>query len=199
MVAACRSQDYQLKSSSRPTRSAHLMVGRGARRISGRPAPGEESSQPRYPSAGRRNPLGYASSVERLTDKLGRPVRDLRISVTDRCNFRCVYCMPKEVFGRDYAFLAATSCSRSRRSSGVAARLRRASGSRRSGSPAASRSSAATSSARSRCSRAIDGARPDADDQRRPARRARPGARGRRAATGSRSASTRSTTRCSAR
>jgi cyclic pyranopterin phosphate synthase len=38
-------------------------------------------------------------------DLLGRPVRDLRISVTDRCNFRCVYCMPKEVFGRDFAFL----------------------------------------------------------------------------------------------
>ncbi|HEY3069358.1 MAG TPA: GTP 3',8-cyclase MoaA [Gaiellaceae bacterium] len=40
-----------------------------------------------------------------LTDTLGRPVRDLRISVTDRCNFRCVYCMPKEVFGHDYRFL----------------------------------------------------------------------------------------------
>lgn len=40
-----------------------------------------------------------------LSDRLGRPLRDLRISVTDRCNFRCVYCMPKEVFGRDYAFL----------------------------------------------------------------------------------------------
>ncbi|HYU49713.1 MAG TPA: radical SAM protein, partial [Candidatus Limnocylindria bacterium] len=38
-------------------------------------------------------------------DRLGRPVHDLRISVTDRCNFRCVYCMPKEVFGRDFAFL----------------------------------------------------------------------------------------------
>ena len=38
-------------------------------------------------------------------DRLGRPLRDLRISVTDRCNFRCVYCMPKEVFGRDHAFL----------------------------------------------------------------------------------------------
>ena len=38
-------------------------------------------------------------------DVRGRPLRDLRISVTDRCNFRCVYCMPKEVFGRDYAFL----------------------------------------------------------------------------------------------
>ena len=38
-------------------------------------------------------------------DRLGRPLRDLRISVTDRCNFRCVYCMPKEVFGKDYQFL----------------------------------------------------------------------------------------------
>jgi len=40
-----------------------------------------------------------------LTDKLNRPLRDLRISVTDRCNFRCIYCMPKEVFGSDYHFL----------------------------------------------------------------------------------------------
>src|SRR5947208_16919999 len=40
-----------------------------------------------------------------LTDKLNRPLRDLRISVTDRCNFRCTYCMPKEVFGRDFQFL----------------------------------------------------------------------------------------------
>ena len=40
-----------------------------------------------------------------LLDQLGRPVRDLRISITDRCNFRCVYCMPKTVFGRDYPFL----------------------------------------------------------------------------------------------
>jgi len=40
-----------------------------------------------------------------LTDTLHRPLRDLRISVTDRCNFRCVYCMPREVFGPDYQFL----------------------------------------------------------------------------------------------
>ena len=40
-----------------------------------------------------------------LIDQLDRPLRDLRISVTDRCNFRCVYCMPRAVFGRDYAFL----------------------------------------------------------------------------------------------
>src|SRR6187399_2424832 len=40
-----------------------------------------------------------------ITDSLGRALRDLRISVTDRCNFRCPYCMPAEVFGRDFAFL----------------------------------------------------------------------------------------------
>src|SRR5262245_40508350 len=40
-----------------------------------------------------------------VADTLGRPVRDLRISVTDRCQFRCTYCMPREVFGRDFAFL----------------------------------------------------------------------------------------------
>ena len=44
-------------------------------------------------------------SHSNVTDKLDRPLRDLRISVTDRCNFRCPYCMPKEVFGADYAFL----------------------------------------------------------------------------------------------
>jgi cyclic pyranopterin phosphate synthase len=40
-----------------------------------------------------------------LADTLGRPLRDLRISVTDRCNFRCSYCMPKEVFDKDYQYL----------------------------------------------------------------------------------------------
>ena len=40
-----------------------------------------------------------------LGDALGRPLRDLRISVTDRCNFRCSYCMPKEVFDKDYPYL----------------------------------------------------------------------------------------------
>src|ERR1700694_2098153 len=40
-----------------------------------------------------------------VKDRLGRPLRDLRISVTDRCNFRCPYCMPAEVFGKEYAFL----------------------------------------------------------------------------------------------
>jgi cyclic pyranopterin phosphate synthase len=40
-----------------------------------------------------------------LEDRFHRPLRDLRVSITDRCNFRCVYCMPKEVYGRDYEFL----------------------------------------------------------------------------------------------
>ncbi|MEA2537530.1 MAG: 3,8-cyclase [Chloroflexota bacterium] len=42
---------------------------------------------------------------EPVLDRLGRRVHDLRISVTDRCNFRCTYCMPREVYGRDFAFL----------------------------------------------------------------------------------------------
>ncbi len=46
---------------------------------------------------------GEAGSV---TDIIGRPVRDLRISVTDRCNFCCPYCMPKEGFHRDFQYLA---------------------------------------------------------------------------------------------
>ena len=57
--------------------------------------------------AGRRKPLppvsGSAAGLAR--DRLGRAPRDLRISVTDRCNFRCTYCMPREVFGEDYRFL----------------------------------------------------------------------------------------------
>ena len=44
-----------------------------------------------------------------LTDTLGRNLRDLRISVTDRCNFRCGYCMPKEIFDKDYAYLPHSS------------------------------------------------------------------------------------------
>jgi GTP 3',8-cyclase len=43
--------------------------------------------------------------MEPIVDRLGRPLETLRISITDRCNFRCVYCMPKEVFGSEYRFL----------------------------------------------------------------------------------------------
>lgn len=45
------------------------------------------------------------NNMSRVLDRRSRPLRDLRISVTDRCNFRCTYCMPKEVFGHDFAFL----------------------------------------------------------------------------------------------
>src|SRR6202022_756987 len=48
---------------------------------------------------------GEEGMTPMLTDRLSRPLRDLRISVTDRCNFRCPYCMPATVFGKDYSFL----------------------------------------------------------------------------------------------
>src|SRR5881628_3501406 len=47
----------------------------------------------------------HPANTPPLADTRGRPLHDLRISVTDRCNFRCTYCMPKEVFGREYQFL----------------------------------------------------------------------------------------------
>ena len=54
-------------------------------------------------------PQGTASATgvpdSALSDARGRRLHDLRISVTDRCNFRCTYCMPKEVFDKDYAYL----------------------------------------------------------------------------------------------
>lgn len=50
-------------------------------------------------------PADLSPATGTLLDGRGRPVRDLRISVTDRCNFRCVYCMPKSVFDKDYTFL----------------------------------------------------------------------------------------------
>src|SRR5439155_12425812 len=51
-------------------------------------------------------PEGESGGSERSgRDTLGRSLHDLRISVTDRCNFRCIYCMPRDVFGPDYAFL----------------------------------------------------------------------------------------------
>lgn len=54
-------------------------------------------------------PAQLSAPTGLLSDTLGRPLRDLRISVTDRCNFRCNYCMPSEIFGKDYAFLPQTS------------------------------------------------------------------------------------------
>jgi len=51
------------------------------------------------------DPTTRIAATGLLSDRLSRPLRDLRISVTDRCNFRCSYCMPKEVFDKDYAYL----------------------------------------------------------------------------------------------
>jgi cyclic pyranopterin phosphate synthase len=50
-------------------------------------------------------PRAIVPATGRVADRLGRPLRDLRISVTDRCNFRCTYCMPKEIFDQGYPFL----------------------------------------------------------------------------------------------
>jgi len=50
-------------------------------------------------------PAAPIAATGLLSDTLGRPLHDLRISVTDRCNFRCSYCMPKEVFDKDYPYL----------------------------------------------------------------------------------------------
>jgi GTP 3',8-cyclase len=58
----------------------------------------------RHPSLPLPHAAGQALSTT-PTDALRRPLTDLRISVTDRCNFRCSYCMPKEVFDKDYAYL----------------------------------------------------------------------------------------------
>lgn len=54
-------------------------------------------------------PIGAAAPTGGLADRLQRPLRDLRISVTDRCNFRCGYCMPKEIFDKQYEFLPHSS------------------------------------------------------------------------------------------
>ncbi len=63
----------------------------------------------RYAASLPRIPLIETPPTGLLGDTLGRPLRDLRISVTDRCNFRCSYCMPKEVFDKHYSFLPHSS------------------------------------------------------------------------------------------
>jgi cyclic pyranopterin phosphate synthase len=61
----------------------------------------------RHPQRNRPQPLQAPTGL--LQDQWGRPLRDLRISVTDRCNFRCNYCMPKEVFDKNYQYLPHSS------------------------------------------------------------------------------------------
>jgi GTP 3',8-cyclase len=65
----------------------------------GRPLPGAKAP----------DLLPPADAAEHPTDRFARPLRDLRISVTDRCNFRCVYCMPRDVFGPGFDFLPRAS------------------------------------------------------------------------------------------
>jgi cyclic pyranopterin phosphate synthase len=60
---------------------------------------------PDHARAPERGPVPPRRHTAPLEDTRRRPLRDLRISVTDRCNFRCTYCMPKEVFGKDFQFL----------------------------------------------------------------------------------------------
>ncbi|HJV87013.1 MAG TPA: GTP 3',8-cyclase MoaA [Noviherbaspirillum sp.] len=59
----------------------------------------------RLTTAGSTIPSELEAPTGLLSDTLARPLQDLRISVTDRCNFRCVYCMPKAIFGKDHAFM----------------------------------------------------------------------------------------------
>ncbi|HEX9718737.1 MAG TPA: GTP 3',8-cyclase MoaA [Ramlibacter sp.] len=59
----------------------------------------------RFAAVAARVPAQSIPATGLLADSLGRPLRDLRISVTDRCNFRCSYCMPKEVFDKNHPYL----------------------------------------------------------------------------------------------
>ncbi len=64
-----------------------------------------DDHNPQQARAAERGPVPPRRHRSPLEDTRRRPLRDLRISVTDRCNFRCTYCMPKEVFGKDFQFL----------------------------------------------------------------------------------------------
>ncbi|MBN9461813.1 MAG: GTP 3',8-cyclase MoaA [Burkholderiales bacterium] len=68
-------------------------------------APNVPAAELRYAAPVPPIPEHAAPPSGRVLDRRGRRLHDLRISVTDRCNFRCTYCMPKEIFGKDYAFL----------------------------------------------------------------------------------------------
>lgn len=98
---------------------------------------------------GRRSPRIVPTTFH---DSLSRPLRDLRLSVTDRCNFRCGYCMPKEVFGRGYDFLPKESVLTFEEYARLA-RVFVSLGVEKSGSPVASRCCEGISTAWWRCSR----------------------------------------------
>lgn len=66
-------------------------------------------AESRYPARLPHIPADASGPTGRLLDRRGRRIHDLRISVTDRCNFRCTYCMPKSVFDKNYTFLPQSS------------------------------------------------------------------------------------------
>ena len=138
-----------------------------------------------------------------LPDRFGRALRDLRISVTDRCNFRCPYCMPAEVFGRDFAFLPREEVLSFEEIARLATIFVRARGPqapdhrRRAARPP--QPAGAHRLPRAAADRRRRAGRPHADDERLRAEGPRGAARARPGCSGSRSAWTRSTTRCSAR
>ncbi len=156
------------------------MGRRGALEARGAPLRAMRCSQPNYPGSCGGKRLGYAFVVEQLVDRLGRPLRDLRVSVTDRCNFRCVYCMPKEVFGRDYPFLRPRGAPHVRGDRARRPRVRRP---RRREDPYHGRRAARPARPRDagRAPRADRRPRPHPDDERRAAGAQGGGARGRRA------------------
>ena len=134
-------------------------------------------------------------------DRLGRALRDLRISITDRCNFRCPYCMPSEVFGRDYQFLPARRDPALRGDPPAGPRLRRARRAqaadhgRRADGPA--RPAGPRRDARRAAHRRRRAGRPRPDDERLGAARPRAPARRRRPAPGHRLARLARRRRCS--
>src|SRR5690606_30026130 len=69
----------------------------------------EQGAQAGAAEPARRPTVRIAAVSGQPLDKRQRPLRDLRISLTDKCNFRCTYCMPREVFGTDYEFLPHSS------------------------------------------------------------------------------------------
>ena len=177
---SCRTREAATATASATTTVASVAPpASGSPRIPSRNATVMPPKSAAEPSASRTAAIGRSKQVPADTvshvdvlDTFGRPLRDLRISVTDRCNFRCVYCMPKEVYGRDHRFLDRARAPDLRGDRARRARLRRRGACARSGSRAASRSCAATSSAWSSSSRDL-GRRPDADDERRRCSRRR--------------------------
>jgi cyclic pyranopterin phosphate synthase len=101
--------DRHVDEGARVRRDAQISPGRLTMRSIDKAAPMTEKVIPladhRYLNQVPVVPSQLEAPTGFVADALARPLRDLRISVTDRCNFRCVYCMPKEVFDKEYAFL----------------------------------------------------------------------------------------------